>query len=335
MWHSRPTSPHLRAEAGHDALRRLIERLAQVATGSLEEVAARNARFVDAEIKKHRAFFDSIEAKPLTQEQRVASIVLQDRNLLVAADGSGKTSTIVAKTGYSLLTKQYRPSEFLVLAFNNDAASELDQRISDKLASLLPEKAKVRCSTFHALGLAVIANGRGVKPSVVKYATGSETESSRFMEGLIDELLRTDKDFAVGWLTFRALYGVPAKPIGDFKSQREWEEYVRAIGDYKAGRRGFQTLKGEIVKSQGELAIANWLFAQGVPYEYERPYEHPTATERYRQYRSWKCPAWACLLPRPLAWTLRLPARARRLRAQRRFDRPARADGARGVALTA
>lgn len=278
------SNPHLRGEAGHDALRRLIERLTLVATGTREEIAARNARFVDAEIKKHRTFFDSIEARPLTREQRVASIVLQDRNLLVAAAGSGKTSTIVAKTGYALLTKQYRPSELLVLAFNNEAAGELDQRINDKLASLLPDKAKVRCSTFHALGLAVIANGRGVKPSVAKFATGSDAESSRFMEGLTDELLRTDKDFAVNWLTFRALYGVPAKPLGEFKSRREWEEYVRANGDYKAGRRGFQTLKGDIVKSQGELAIANWLFAQGVPYEYERPYEHPTATEQYRQY---------------------------------------------------
>ncbi len=278
------SNPDLRREAGHDALGRLIERLSQVATGSRDEIAARNARFVDTEIKKHRTFFDSIEARPLTQEQRVASIVLQDRNLLVAAAGSGKTSTIVAKAGYALLTKQYQPSELLVLAFNNDAAGELDRRINDKLASFLPEKAKVRCSTFHALGLAVIANGRGVKPSVAKFATGSEAESSRFMGELIDELLRTDRDFAANWLIFRALYGMPAKPLDEFKSRREWEEYVRAIGDYKGDRRGFLTLKGDIVKSQGELAIANWLFAQGVPYEYERPYEHPTATEQYRQY---------------------------------------------------
>lgn len=278
------SNPHLRAEAGRETLHRLIERLTHVATGSRDEITTRNSRFVDAEIKKHRAFFDSIESKPLTPEQRVASVVLQDRNLLVAAAGSGKTSTIVAKTGYSLLTKQYAPSELLVLAFNNDAAGELDQRINEKLSSLLPAKTKVRCSTFHALGLAVIANGRGVKPSVAKFATGSEVESSRFMEGLIGELLRTDMGFAVNWLIFRALYGVPAKPLEDFKTRREWEEYVRAIGDYKEGRRGFQTLKGDLVKSQGELAIANWLFSQGVPYEYERPYEHPTATEQYRQY---------------------------------------------------
>ena len=278
------SNPLIRQASAYDSVCRLVERLSSVINETPTEIAVRNARFVASELKKHRTFFDSIESKPLTEEQRVASIVLQDRNLLVAAAGSGKTSTIVAKTGYSLLTKQYAPSELLVLAFNNDAAGELNQRINDKLSSLLPAKTKVRCSTFHALGLAVIANGRGVKPSVAKFATGSEAESSRFMEGLIGELLRTDTGFAVNWLIFRALYGVPAKSLEDFKTRREWEEYVRAIGDYKEGRRGFQTLKGDIVKSQGELAIANWLFAQGVPYEYERPYEHPTATEQYRQY---------------------------------------------------
>ena len=278
------SNPLTRQASAYDSVCRLIERLSGVITEMPTEIAVRNARFVAAEIKKHRTFFDTIESKPLTEEQRVASVVLQDRNLLVAAAGSGKTSTIVAKAGYSLLTRQYAPSELLVLAFNNDAAGELDQRINDKLSSLLPEKAKVRCSTFHALGLAVIANGRGVKPSVAKFATGSEVESSRFMEGLIDELLRTDMGFAVNWLIFRALYGVPAKSLEDFKTRREWEEYVRAIGDYKEGRRGFQTLKGDLVKSQGELAIANWLFSQGVPYEYERPYEYPTATEQHRQY---------------------------------------------------
>ena len=278
------SDPLLREEAKCADLRRIVERLEGVASGACEEVVARNARFVDAELMKHRAFFDAIELKPLTQEQRVAAVVLQDRNLLVAAAGSGKTSTIVAKAGYALLTKQYQPSELLVLAFNNDAAKELDQRINSQLAALLPGNAKVRCSTFHALGLAVIANGRGVKPSVASIATGSEAATTRFMEELIDELLRTDQEFAVSWLTFRALYGMAAKPIDEFQSRRDWDQYVRAVGDFRGGRRGFLTLNQDLVKSQGELAIANWLFVQGIPYEYERAYEHSTATEHYRQY---------------------------------------------------
>lgn len=262
----------------------LIERVREIALGSRQEVRTRNAKFVEAELRKHQTFFNTVESTPLTQEQRVASVVLEDRNLLVAAAGSGKTSTIVAKAGHALLSGQYKPSDILVLAFNNNAAKELDERINKRLVSLLPHGAKIRCSTFHALGLAVVANGKGVKPSVAAFATGSDATGTRFIEGIVADLLRRDIDFAVNWLTFRALYGIPAKPIESFQSRREWDEYVRAVGDYRSGRRGFLTLKGDIVKSQGELAIANWLFVQGVLYEYERPYEHNTATAQYRQY---------------------------------------------------
>jgi DNA helicase-4 len=40
---------------------------------------------------------------------------------------------------------------------------------------------------------------------------------------------------------------------------------------------GFETYQGEIVKSHGEKAIANWLYSQGIPYQYEKNYEHETA----------------------------------------------------------
>jgi DNA helicase-4 len=39
------------------------------------------------------------------------------------------------------------------------------------------------------------------------------------------------------------------------------------------------------VRSHEELLIANWLFMNGVAYEYERPYEHDTATKSRRQYK--------------------------------------------------
>lgn len=44
------------------------------------------------------------------------------------------------------------------------------------------------------------------------------------------------------------------------------------------------TLKGEEVASQEECIIANWLFYNGVDYQYERAYEHSTATSEHRQY---------------------------------------------------
>ena len=48
---------------------------------------------------------------------------------------------------------------------------------------------------------------------------------------------------------------------------------------------GFWTLNNEVVKSRGEQLIANWLFYNGVRYEYEAAYEIETADSQHRQYQ--------------------------------------------------
>jgi len=44
-----------------------------------------------------------------------------------------------------------------VLAFNNAAATELDERINERLKELLPPDQRITTKTFHALGLEIIA----------------------------------------------------------------------------------------------------------------------------------------------------------------------------------
>ena len=56
-----------------------------------------NEWFVADETSLYRPFFDRVEVQPLTDEQRRAVVIDEDRNLVVAAAGSGKTSVIVAK----------------------------------------------------------------------------------------------------------------------------------------------------------------------------------------------------------------------------------------------
>ena len=66
-----------------------------------------NAAFVANELNRSQELFDRIESRPLTGEQRKAVVVDDDRNLVIAAAGSGKTSVIVAKAGW-LLHRGYR-----------------------------------------------------------------------------------------------------------------------------------------------------------------------------------------------------------------------------------
>ena len=123
---------------------------------------ANEARIAN-ELSRSRTLFDTIEAMPLTHEQRRAVVLDDHRNLVVAAAGSGKTSVIVAKAGWLIKRGYRRPSELLLLAFARDARHEMHQRIRNRLGPAAARGVTVR--TFHSLGLSIIGRAEGGPPS--------------------------------------------------------------------------------------------------------------------------------------------------------------------------
>ncbi|ENV21238.1 hypothetical protein F963_02830 [Acinetobacter bereziniae NIPH 3] len=199
---------------------------------------------------------------------------------MVAAAGSGKTSTIVGKVGYALLTGLYKPEEILVLAFNKNAGDELNERINLRLKDILaPYNSKIQALNFHQLGVRIIGKGTGKSPTVSDYSGKRQT----LLDQIIQQLNETDLDFQEKYLLFKTAYlKSPLSPFA-FKTKNEWEKAEKLSFD--RFKEGFETYQGEIVKSHGEKAIANWLYRQGIPYQYERNYEYETADENHRQYK--------------------------------------------------
>jgi DNA helicase-4 len=238
-----------------------------------EEAAKRNERFVEEENERFKVYFDTVEANPLTDEQRRAVVTFDDNVMTVAAAGSGKTSVLVAKSGYAMLAGLFKPEEILLLAFNRKAAEELAERVADRLGSNFNRANRITISTFHSLGLQVIGEATGKKPTVAAWI-----EQGRDIEELEDivQVLSKDASFAAKWGLFETVYARALPPFGADEEPEWW--------DPESGRRGFRTLRGETVKSQEERMICNWLSRQGVVYEYERPYEHETATKIQQQY---------------------------------------------------
>ena len=58
----------------------------------------------------------------------------------------------------------------------------------------------------------------------------------------------------------------PYKSEWDFKTKDEYYQHVEA--------HELRTLQGDLVKSFEEWEIANWLYLNGIAYEYEPDYEH-------------------------------------------------------------
>ena len=232
-----------------------------------------NAAFAANELVRSRTFFDRIETRPLTDEQRNAIVADEDRTLVVAAAGSGKTSVIVAKAGW-LLHRGYRqPSELLVLAFARDARKELEERLRKRLGGETADRISVR--TFHALGLAIIGEAEGRRPTLARTA-----EDARALHGLLQRIvagLLADGRFGDVMRRWFADHFAPYRSQHEFRS---WGDYWNYIRQYE-----IRSLQGDRVRSFEECEIANFLYLNGIPYEYERPYEHDTATPDKTQYR--------------------------------------------------
>ncbi|GEO87544.1 MULTISPECIES: UvrD-helicase domain-containing protein [Alphaproteobacteria] len=225
-----------------------------------------NDAFVSAELARYRSFFDDLDGHSLSDQQREACIRLEDNNLLVASAGSGKSATMVGKVAYVLDKKLYRPEDILVLAFNKDAAHELKERVARQLA-VDPDDLKCKVTTFHALGLGVIREVEGQPPQLVNWVEHPAGEA-KVIEQIIDELLRSDPEFARLWVNLLVLHPKADIPAEVFDSKADYDRYLSARR--RKGNATIGTMAGIYVKSLQEQTIVNWLWLHSVEFEYER-----------------------------------------------------------------
>ena len=232
-----------------------------------------NEAFVAKELVRSRDLFDRIEARPLTDEQRRAVVVDERRNLVVAAAGSGKTSVIVAKAGWLVRRGYRKPSELLLLAFARDARNEMEERVGTRLGTTAAKGVTVR--TFHSLGMAIIGEAEGKRPAL---AGTAENDRALFdlLRGIVADLL-ADGALSETVLEWFQDQFAPYRSKHEFATWGAYWTYIR--------RNDIRSLKGDTVKGYEECEIANFLYLNGVAYEYEAAYEHETATAEKRQYK--------------------------------------------------
>lgn len=241
----------------------------------VERIAKRNERFMTSELETMAELFDRVEKRPLNEEQRRAVICFNHRVQVVAAAGSGKTSTMVAKAAYAITRGLVASDKILMLAFKTEAAKQLQDRAVEafKRAGIL--EMKITAKTFHKFGLEILGQAEGQKRGVPNWVI--DNEGVPHLAHLIDELKDRDSAFRTAWDLFRIVFGKDIPKFGSPDDSGEWDAHSQ--------KKGFRTLSGCLVKSQEERTLADWLFYNGVPFEYEPDYEHPTADAEHRQYQ--------------------------------------------------
>lgn len=231
---------------------------------------------------------DEISSDPshpikLDDDQRQVVIGDSKYSLVVAGAGAGKTTTIQAKVKYLVERKQVDPKKILIVSFTRKTVEELRKKINELMG--IP----CRVSTFHSIGYSIIK-----KFEKKDFCGLLEGEMEQIVAKYLREEVLTNDVMISQIVTFFDQY-IDAPYEGDelvayFKRMRRddlhtFEKEVESSPGGKAKiikclEKNRATLRGETVRSSQEAAIANFLYMNGVDYQYEWPYHY---LDKYRK----------------------------------------------------
>ena len=205
-----------------------------------------------------------VEGKNLDDQQITAIAKDSYNHLVLAGAGTGKTTTIVGYIKFLLASHKANPEDILVLSFTNASASEMSERLQKETSC------KLEASTFHKFGMKIITEVENKKPTIYT------ANIKQFIKNEINKLCE-DKSYFNKLCLYIFFYGDKNKSEFEFENEEEYQTYLKSNPP--------TTLKGDTVKSYGEMMIANFLYINGLKYEYETPYKFDTATIEYSQYK--------------------------------------------------
>ena len=238
-----------------------------------------NKEYINKELVNQKDYFEGLFEYSIDINQREAIITNDDNNLIVAGAGSGKTTTIIGKIKYLIDKKNINPNEIIAISFTKATVENFKRKLNNDL---------VQCTTFHKLGLDII-NQNTTKKDIAK---------DELLTDIIHKYLKEDiyesPEKIKCFINFCALYmhmptDTSNKNLGEIyeiESGYDLETIKSKYTNYQTlkNNHNLNTLKNEKVKSYEELVIANYLFINGINYEYETSYKYDTSTSKYRQY---------------------------------------------------
>lgn len=254
-----------------------------------ELLEEKNNQFIEEKLKEYKDYFDHIftdvgENINLDEEQR--EIILRDDDycLVNAGAGSGKSTTMAAKVKYLVDKLNIKPEEIIMLTFTKKSSEDLDEKVNELLNLGIP------VSTFHSLGMKFI---RKFYPYPIQVV--GQDEQEKIICEYIKELFKDKrklKELIELFRQYEKRNYISKGFVENFDRFETFEEYFK---DYKKrkyelenNRKGgihqylinrlssttsLYTIRGEKVKSAGEVRIANFLYINGIDYHYEKIYD--------------------------------------------------------------
>ncbi len=252
-----------------------------------DDVKRHNEKYIKESLIKYKDYFDNMykgidDNILLDEEQRIAILTDEDYNLIVAGAGSGKTTTMAAKVKFLVDVKKIDPKDIILISYTNKAVLELKERINKDF------KIPALVCTFHKFGVEILKKQTDEHLKVL-------TSSYNLVKDYFDKVLCNDNEKLKEFLKFFVFYfDIPNYAL-DFKSLNEYfnykkrndyltlksrlNDYNKQVIDERTNKR--YTILGEFLKSNEEVMIANFLYLNGIDYEYEKPYPKLDKSKTY------------------------------------------------------
>ena len=268
-----------------DSLKRFLRKMHTLD----ESIITHNEEYIERTLISEKEYFDNILAEidpkiRLDDEQRRAVVTDDDYCLLVAGAGAGKTTTMAAKVKYLVEKKHVNPEEIMVIAYTKKAIGELIDRINKGL------KIPAKICTFHKFAFDIVKRF-SVEPPEINFS------SYQIVFDMLEKSIFNNKQLMRNLVLFLGYYFDLTEDVFKFdnlnqfhlyKAEQDFETLKSGLGEYikkveQQRSKRVKTITGEYLRSVQEVQIANFLYLNGLDYEYERvyPYESPSKNKKY------------------------------------------------------
>ncbi len=261
-----------------------------------------NEQVIKKDLQKYKSYFETMYQDidkniHLDEEQMRAILTDEDYSLIIAGAGTGKTTTMASKVKYLVDIKKIDPAKIVVMSYTRKATEELEKRI------LIDFGIPAHVTTFHSLGMMYIREVfKPKKCSIVDQNQRDNIFYQYFKEKIFPypdrvkeipqlfEVIKTQNHFVFGkhFMENFARFPNYEAYFEQYKKDKlnevidldlEVHDKIEELLNLEEPK----TIRNETVKSKGEAIIANFLYCNGIDYEYEKVY--PELLEDNRTYR--------------------------------------------------
>lgn len=233
-------------------------------------IEKQNKHFIENELKSRKEYFENLFKYPLDDDQKLAIVTDECDTLVIAGAGCGKTSTILGKIKYLIDCLCVDPKDIVAISFSNDSVQDLDKRLKEY-------QIPVTAYTFHAYAHQQFLPG-------IKIAHKPDTKLTKAVIDYFKSIVDVKEQRKILHFFSVDIYNmIQQKTVVDGWQENENIETIKSKILATPSIHEKFTGKHEYVHSKEEVVIANFLYLNGINYEYEKCYPHKIETDDGRK----------------------------------------------------